>query len=116
MIGYWDGTEEIYLEIDGTKYTHEASCGYSMNICSGYQTDCIKIKETVHSHTNPTVTINITSSSTEVNPAVKYWGIKDLLVVARLCHDECLTCYGALNSQCLTCAAGFYLEGNKCVE
>ena len=115
MIGNWDGSEELYVEVDGTRYAHASSCGYSMDICSGYQTDCIKIKETVHPHTHSTLTLSITSSSTELDPAIKYWGIKDLLVVARLCHDECLTCYGALNSQCLSCAAGFYLEGNKCV-
>ena len=86
-VGNWDGTEQIYVDVDGTRYAHESSCGWSMDICSGYQTDCIKFKENILPHTHANLTINISTSITEVNPAIKYWGIKDLLVVARLCHD-----------------------------
>ena len=60
--------------------------------------------------------LEFSSLTTESDPNVQFWGIKDLLIIGKECHADCLTCYGSLNSNCLTCADGFYLEGNVCVQ
>ena len=44
------------------------------------------------------------------------WAIKDLILAAKLCHTNCETCFGATDSDCLSCAAGFYLQGNVCLN
>ena len=31
------------------------------------------------------------------------------------CQDDCATCYGASNAECITCSTGSVLDGNKCV-
>ena len=42
------------------------------------------------------------------------WGIKELIVAAKLCHPYCETCYDGTSSGCLSCASGYYLQGNVC--
>ena len=44
------------------------------------------------------------------------WGIKELIVAEKLCNSRCLTCFGATDNDCLSCASGFYLQGNVCVD
>lgn len=78
--------------------------------------DCIKVKQRIISHNSSNVTIRFTSSIAETDPNVKSWGIKDLLIAARLCHSRCLTCFGPNSSDCITCAENYFLLGNLCVQ
>jgi len=38
-----------------------------------------------------------------------------LIIAAKLCHYNCLTCFAEKNSDCLSCRSGFYLQGNVCL-
>lgn len=51
----------------------------------------------------------------ESDPTHQFWGIKDLLISARICHPQCKTCFGPTAGECKTCAPGYYLWGNFCV-
>jgi hypothetical protein len=66
-------------------------------------------------HNSSFLFLNFTALTSETDPNVQFWGIKELKVVAKMCHEYCLTCYGASNANCLTCAEGYYLQGNVCV-
>ena len=43
-----------------------------------------------------------------------FWGIKEVVIIAQLCHSYCLTCNGPLNTQCYTCVSTYFLSGNTC--
>lgn len=78
--------------------------------------DCIRIREYTVTHNSSYVFLNFSALTTESDPTIQFWGIKELYVVGKMCHAYCLTCYGPANSNCLSCSAGYYLEGNVCVQ
>ncbi len=83
----------------------------------GYNSsDCVRIREYTLTHNTSYLTVKFSALTTEANPAVQFWGIKELFVVTKDCHSYCITCFGALSSQCLSCAAGYYLQGNVCLQ
>lgn len=83
----------------------------------GYNSsDCVRIREYTLTHNTSYLTVKFSALTTEANPAVQFWGIKELFVVTKDCHSYCITCFGGLSSQCLSCAAGYYLQGNVCLQ
>ena len=82
----------------------------------GYNsTDCIRVKEYTIVHNSSYLAVQWSALTTQSDPTVQFWGIKEVIVATKDCHQYCLTCYGALNTQCLSCASGFYLQGNVCL-
>lgn len=83
----------------------------------GYNSsDCVRIREYTLTHNTSYLTVKFSALTTEANPAVQFWGIKELFVVTKDCHSYCITCFGGLSSQCLSCASGYYLQGNVCLQ
>ena len=83
----------------------------------GYNSsDCVRIREYTLTHNTSYLTVKFSALTTEANPAVQFWGIKELFVVTKDCHSYCITCFGGLSSQCLSCAPGYYLQGNVCLQ
>ncbi len=66
-------------------------------------------------HNTSYVFLNFSALTSETNPLVQKWGIKELIVTAKMCHGYCETCYGGTNTNCLSCASGYYLQGNVCL-
>lgn len=64
-------------------------------------------------HTNTNLTVRIAASGVLAGTS---WGVKDLLVVMRMCDVGCVTCFGGNASQCYKCQPGYYLLGNTCVD
>jgi hypothetical protein len=87
----------------------------TQNLCSSQGTDCIKIKEFIIQHNSSFINLKWTSLTSQNNPNIQSWGIKDILITAKTCHRYCDKCFGELDNECLTCSSGYFLRGNKCV-
>lgn len=129
-IGSWAATDNLQLEIhDGVMTSYhfwEYTCGKrdvgsggtideTQNLCSVQGTDCVKIIQFTIQHNSSYVYLKWTALTTQNNPNVQNWGIKDLLIVAKTCHRYCDKCFGENVTQCLTCSPGYFLRGNTCV-
>jgi len=89
-MGDWDAHDQILMEVDGTNYSQSyVGCYQTQPICFTNGNDCIKIVDKRIPHFSKNVSIKITSSITEVDPAFQFWGIKDLMITAKLCHSKC---------------------------
>jgi len=66
-------------------------------------------------HNTSSLNLNFTSLTSVTDPSIQWWGIKELIISAKLCNPYCLTCYGASNSNCLSCTFSYYLQGNVCL-
>lgn len=53
--------------------------------------------------------------TSQSDPNVQHWGIKDIMIVGKTCHRYCDKCFGESVNECLTCSAGYFLRGNTCV-
>lgn len=106
------------MAVDGYSYTWTYNyCSRSQTVCSSFNnTDCMKIYQHIISHNSSNATVRFTSSITETDPLQQYWGIKDLIIGAKMCSSKCATCYGPADADCITCAADYYLLGNLCVS
>jgi len=67
-------------------------------------------------HNTSSLILNFTSLTSVTDPSIQWWGIKELIISAKLCHSYCSTCYGPNNSNCLSCASSYYLQGNVCLQ
>lgn len=110
-IGSWSNTDSLRLTLqdDYQSIIHDYSyhCNKTENICSqvGFNSsDCIRIQEYTMAHNSSFLFVNFSSLTSETNPSLQFWGIKELMIVAKLCHDYCFTCYGPDNNNCLSCA------------
>jgi len=89
-MGDWYIYDQILTEIDGTNYsTPYVGCYETKPICFTNGNDCIKIVSHRIPHFSKHVNIKITSSISEVDPAYQFWGIKDLMITAKLCNFKC---------------------------
>ena len=66
-------------------------------------------------HNSSYLELNFTALTNESDPSMMAWGIKELIVAAKLCHSYCQTCFDGTSSGCLSCASGYFLQGNVCV-
>jgi hypothetical protein len=135
-VGTWSMTDQLRLSLTDASgsvsfdYRYYCSSGAIDNITNltlndmaeningevGFNsTDCVRIKEYTIVHNSSWLALNFSALTTQSNPAVQFWGLKEILVASKDCHSYCTTCYGALNTQCLSCATGFYLQGNVCL-
>lgn len=112
---YFCGSGSYYDNVTNiTTYTY-TDLAENINGETGNATDCVRIKEYTLTHNTSYLALNFSAMTNQTNPNVAFWGIKELIVATMDCHAYCLTCYGGLNTQCLSCAAGFYLQGNVCL-
>lgn len=89
-IGSWNPTDQMHLEINGQVFTWTYNtCYYPQDLCGSSVTECIKIVERVISHDVANLTVRFSSSISETNPVVKFWGIKDLTIGIRTCSSRC---------------------------
>jgi len=77
--------------------------------------DCIRIREYNITHNTSSLFVKFSALTTISDPTIQFWGIKELIIASKMCHSYCLTCFGSLNSECMTCAVGYYLQGNLCL-
>jgi hypothetical protein len=110
---YYCGSGSVYDNV--TNITSSTDLAENINGEVGNATDCVRIKEYTLVHNTSYLALQFSALNSETNPAVAFWGIKELIVATKDCHGYCLTCFGGLNTQCLSCAAGYYLQGNVCL-
>ena len=123
-LGTWSTAEGLTLHLQDDEqsiyHDYNYSCSIVENICNeAYNTtDCIRIQEKVIAHNATFIFLNFSARTTETDPNVQSWGIKDLIVAAKMCHSRCDTCFAGTDSDCLSCAVGFYLQGNvlECLQ
>ena len=68
------------------------------------------------SHNASFLFLNFTALTNETDANVQSWGIKDLIIAVNTCNSFCATCFGPLDSDCLSCTTGYYLQGNVCLQ
>lgn len=102
LIDNWQGSDIIKVTLDGnqtltqsrnTRQTSEKVCGNN-----GDFEDYVRFDKTYTHNTSNPYSINITT-----NNSGSKWGIKEVVVLAKLCHVACTSCFGALVSQCTSC-------------
>ena len=117
FMGNWNAQEEIIVNVDGKNFSKAyTTCYMPQGLCHTAGQDCIKIISHAVPHSSENVSVTISSSITETDDNLQFWGVKDLLIVAKLCNSKCETCFGPNAGDCITCAPGFFLWGNLCVE
>lgn len=120
FIGTFAGNEAYQVTINGgtssTNHTFQYACTVFANICNagGTSSDCFYNYEAVASHATDQLTIKFTALTSQTNPLVQFWGVKDLLVVAFTCSPVCMTCTNPTN--CVSCPPRSYLIGSSCVK
>jgi hypothetical protein len=121
FMGSWSSSDGLRLRLEDDEQTidfdYNYGCSIVENICNeAYPTsDCIRIKEKTLAHNATFLALNFSARTTQTDPNLQSWGIKDLLLAAKMCHSACDLCFGPANSDCLSCALGFYLQGNVCL-
>lgn len=118
-IGAWNPTDEMQMTADGYTYAwNYTGCSSPVFLCNqdSAAVDCIKIYEQTISHDRADLTLKFSNSLVVANPNKKYWGLKDYVVVAKMCHIKCSTCFGPTEAECISCEAGYFLIGNLCVK
>lgn len=93
-LGAWSLNDETQLAIDGHTYTWiHVGCAVNQSLCISSD-ECLKIRQQIISHNTSNLTVRFTTSIVEIDPNQQSWGIKDLIIAARLCHSRCETCFG----------------------
>ncbi len=118
FMGIWSTTDVIIVNVDDSPHSFAYSCGYPESICTPPASgiDCIKIKQINSTHNTSSALITFSSSIITSSSILQSWGLKDLMIILKTCHAYCVSCYGPAATQCLICAAGYYLIGNDCVS
>ena len=117
FMGDWDSHDQILMEIDGVNYSKSyGGCHQPQPVCLTNGNDCIRIISHSIRHTSTKAHIKITSSISEVDPTYQFWGVKDLLISAKLCDSKCSACFGPSEGECIICVAGYFLWGNLCTK
>jgi len=89
-----------------------------MSGCSAPSTSsCFRNKNINIVHNTDFLSVNFSSmgSAISTSTTLKSWGIKDLLIVVSKCDASCLTCFGSLATNCMSCQSGLYLQGSICI-
>ena len=102
LIDEWQGSDTIKVTLEGnqTKTQTRNSRQSSEKVCgnNGNSEDYVRFDQTYTHNTSNNYTIDIYSSNTNSK-----WGIREVMVLAKLCHPACLSCFGSLVSQCTSC-------------
>lgn len=101
------------MSVDGVPLSLVYSCVEWTTECT--PTDCIRIREANFTHIGSTALVKFTSTSVQPK-SVASWGLMNLMVVAKTCDTRCSSCFGATFNDCYTCASGYFLLGNACLD
>ena len=102
LIDDWQGQDNVKVTLDGTdsqtqsrnsRQTNEKTCGNG-----GNWEDYVRFDKTYTHNISTPFTIDITTTGSNSR-----WGVKEVVVIARLCHAACLSCFGGLATQCYSC-------------
>lgn len=115
FMGPWSSADQLIVTVDGNSYYFNYTCTPDVMAPLCTSNDCVRIREVNQSHGGPTALVRFASTSTDPK-TTKSWGLKDLLIVQRTCHSRCGSCFGPTINDCYTCAAGFFLLGNACLD
>ena len=78
--------------------------------------ECIGICTYTLQHNDSFIFLRWSALYLEADADVQSWGIEEVIIAEMLCHAYCATCTGALDTECLSCNSGYYLQGNTCVQ
>jgi hypothetical protein len=81
--------------------------------CSG-SVGCFNSKTQAITHSSDFLSLNFSSMGSAMTASLT-WAVSNLAVVLSLCDPTCLTCSGAAATNCLSCAAGLFLQGSVCI-
>lgn len=84
--------------------------GSSSNYCYGSNIYVRFDATYTHSDTTGPISFNMTSILTTNGT----FGIRDVLIIAKLCHSYCQLCTGSTNTTCTACKASYFLSGTTC--
>ena len=121
FIDSWDGAADIYLVYvdNDNEYSqsHHTAGNSSGNVCGSIWADnktTVTIGPIPHNSTSITLKFSSTLNS---GPEDESFGFKNIkITVDVICTPACLTCFGDSESECYTCADGWYLNGTTCLN
>jgi hypothetical protein len=134
FVGVW-GTniDYLWMHLNDTLQTYDVNMSYSCALTStgtdpicgvtmptfpnAYnQVDCLQTYDYTYSHNTTSMLVNITYPNLQRDASVRFWNLYDALIVIATCHAACAQCFGAANTQCTSCANGYYyLNNNTCL-
>jgi hypothetical protein len=124
IFGGWAGEQLSAIFTDGngvvTQMANQGQiCPVSGGInCTGQSnSSCFLNKQKTIIHNTDFLSVNFSSmgSAISTSTTLKSWGIKDLIIVVSKCDPTCLTCFGSLATNCMSCQSGLYLQGSICI-
>lgn len=102
LIDNWQGSDILKVTLEGnqtktqtrnSRQANEKACGNG-----GDNEDYVRFDQTYTHNTSTPYDIDISTTNTNSK-----WGIREVMVLAKLCHPACLSCFGSLASQCTSC-------------
>lgn len=102
------------LDGNQTKSISRNSRQVDEKVCGndGNQEDYVRYDQTFIHNTSTPFNVSFTTTGSSK------WGIKEVIFLAKLCHWACLSCFGALVSQCTACTQDtpvpMLLSGTTC--
>jgi hypothetical protein len=74
-------------------------------VFTGCNSGCFLNKNLAITHNSDFLSVNFSSmgSAISTSSSIQSWGIKDLLIIVSKCDATCLTCFGSLPTNCMSC-------------
>ena len=124
IFGGWTGEQLSAIFTDGngivTQMPNQGQdcTGVPVINCNALSTSsCFVNKKLPIIHSTDFLSVNFSSMGSAISTSspLKSWGVKDLLIVVSKCDPSCLTCFGSLATNCMSCQSGLYLQGSICI-
>lgn len=122
LMGFWELSDQLRLTVsDGINnyvfdYSPKSNCFDWLSLCGTNTTDCIGSEQFELKHYTEKITLNFTSLNPENDTSIQAWGIKELIIAAKMCDPACNICFGPRQDQCTECSQDYYLVGNLCLK
>lgn len=102
LMDNWGGGDLIKATLEGnqTQTSNKNNRTASEKTCGngGDWDDYVRFDRTYTHNVSTPYTIDITTNSSNSK-----WGVKELIVLAKLCHPACTACFGSFITQCWAC-------------
>lgn len=117
LMDNWQGTDMISATLEGnqTKTVSRNSRLTNSKVCGNNGDDQEYLRFDQNYIHNSSTTFDVTITTTSPNSK---WGVKQFIVLARLCNMYCASCFGAQINRCYSCVSEpiMMLSGTTCNE
>ncbi len=97
-----------------TNDTYTPNCVLDGLVGCLWSLGCYKNYAKTVAYSSNSLTLNFVLATTLTTGQA--WGIRDIVIVLAKCDASCATCTAGAATNCLTCAAGLYFSGTRCIS